>query len=46
MRKVNYKPVVLTDGTISGDGSTTPLSITAVIGDINTILDNINGEVI
>ena len=39
--------LVATDGTIDGDGTElAPLSIAATIGDINAILDEINGEVI
>jgi len=38
---------VATDDTITGNGTAiSPLSISTVLGDINTILDNINGQVI
>lgn len=43
----NFLSVVSTDSTITGNGTPgNPLSIATALGDINTILDNINGEVI
>lgn len=42
-----YLSSVATDGTIDGNGTpSSPLSIASTLGNINTILDNINGQVI